>query len=273
MKSVITVIKEQIEYFYLIRRLSLYELKSQNRNNYLGMAWEIISPAIQILIYWFVFSTLRTRGAVEVGEENVPFFAWLLAAFFLWIFFYQSTIQGSKSIYTRLRMLSKMNFPMSIIPNFVIFSRFYVHLVMLGITIAILQFFGYFVNIYYLQLLYFIFASFCLFFAISLITSTLSTIIRDVHVFLNSTLRMMLYLSGVLWPLTLLSDFETLMNLMQLNPLHYLIEGYRYALFGVDWYFITYWKYTLFFWGLVIVLFLFGAKIHVKFRKHFIDYL
>ncbi|MFD1363686.1 ABC transporter permease [Lentibacillus salinarum] len=273
MKTALTVIREQIQHFYLIRRLSLYELKSHNRNNYLGMAWEVINPAIQVVIYWFVFSTLRERDPVYVGGVEVPFFAWLLAAFFLWIFFYQSTIQGSKSIYTRLRMLSKMNFPMSVIPNFVIFSKFYVHLFMLGVIIVIFQFAGYFLNIYYLQLVYFIFASFCLFFAISLITSTLSTIIRDVHMLLNSTLRMMLYLSGVLWPLSMLSEFNTLMNLMKLNPLYYLIEGYRYALFGVDWYFITHWEYTLFFWGLVIVLFLLGAKIHVKFRRHFIDFL
>ncbi|SFE11156.1 teichoic acid transport system permease protein [Lentibacillus persicus] len=273
MKSAITVIKEQIHYFYLVRRLSLFELKSQNNNNYLGMLWELISPAIQVTIYWFVFSTLRSREPVEVGGETVPFFPWLIAAFFLWIFFYQSTIQGSKSIYSRLRMLSKMNFPISVIPNYVIFSRFYVHLVLLGITIVIFQLVGYHASIYYLQLIYFIFAAFCLFFAVSLITSTLSTMIRDVHMFLTSTLRMMLYLSGVLWPLTLLSDFETLMNLMQLNPIYYLLQGYRHALFSVDWYFITHWEYTLFFWGVVTVLFLIGAKIHIKFRRHFIDYL
>src|SRR5690625_1527437 len=189
MKSAVTVIREQIDHFYLIRRLSLYELKSQNRNNYLGMAWEIINPSIQIMIYWFVFGTLRERAPIEVNGTELPFFPWLLAGFFLWIFFYQATIQGSKSIYTRLRMLSKMNFPMSVIPNYVIFSKFYIHLFMLAITMIIFQFMGYFANIYYLQLIYFIFAAFCLIYALSLITSTLSTIIRDVHMFLNSTLR------------------------------------------------------------------------------------
>ncbi|RKQ34309.1 ABC transporter permease [Oceanobacillus halophilus] len=273
MKSAITVLKEQINHFYLIRRLSLYELKSKNKNNYLGIAWEILNPSIQILIYWFVFGTLRDREPVSVGGAEVPFFYWLLAAFFLWIFFYQSTIQGSKSIYSRLRMLSKMNFPMSIIPSYVIFSQFYVHLFMLTITIIIFQFAGYYINIYYLQLIYFILAGLCLIFSISLITSTLSTIIRDVHMFLNSTLRMLLYLSGVLWPVTLLVDFPAIMNLMKLNPLYYIIEGYRTSFFGSEWYFITHWEYTLIFWGVVLVLFLIGAAMHVKFRRHFIDYL
>jgi len=268
------VIKEQINNFYLTRRLSLYELKSQNRNNYLGMAWEILNPAIQIMIYWFVFGTLRDRAPIEIGGVEVPFFSWLLAGFFLWIFFYQATIQGSKSIYTRLRMLSKMNFPMSVIPNIAIFSKFYIHVMMVVITIIIFQFMGFYINIYYFQLIYYIIAIFCLLYALSLITSTLSTIIRDIHMFLNSTLRMMLYLSGVLWPISNLTDeFPTLAQLMKLNPLYYLIEGYRSAFFGVEWYFIEHWQYTLYFWALVVVLFILGSILHVKFRRHFIDYL
>lgn len=273
MKSAIKVIKEQIDHFYLVRRLSFYEIKSQNKNNYLGIAWEVINPSIQLFIYWFVFGTILQRAPIEIEGVEVPFFPWLLSGFFLWIFFYQATIQGSRSIYTRLRMLSKMNFPMSVIPNFVIFSKFYIHLIMLAATVIYFQFIGYHMTIYYLQFVYFIFASFCLIFSISLITSTLSTIIRDVHMFLNATLRMLLYLSGVLWPITLLSDHPLIYKLMQLNPLLYLIEGYRYTYFGIDWYFITHWQYTLYFWALVIVLFLFGSMLHVKFRRHFIDFL
>src|SRR5699024_9861038 len=102
----------------------------------------------------------------------------------------------------------------------------------------------------------FIFATFALLFSLSLITSTLSTIIRDVHLLLNSTIRMLLYLSGVLWPLTLLEDFPTLMKIMMLNPVYYLIEGYRAAYFGSEWYFVTNWNLTLIFWGIVVILFI-----------------
>ncbi|MFD1172396.1 ABC transporter permease [Oceanobacillus picturae] len=273
MSGAVKVVKEQIENFYLIRRLSFYELRSQNENNYLGMSWEIINPGIQILIYWFVFGTLRSREPIEVSGVPVEFFDWLLAGFFLWIFFYQSTIQGSKSIYSRLKMLSKMNFPMSVIPSYVIFSQLYVHIIMVILTIIIFQFTGNYINIYYVQLFYFMFASICLIFALSLITSTLSTIIRDVHMFLNSTLRMLLYVSGVLWPIALLEDYKFIMDIMKLNPLFYLIEGYRSAFFTSNWYFITHWEYTLYFWGVVVILLLVGATLHLKFRKQFIDYL
>lgn len=272
MKSALNILKDQFQHFYLIRRLSFYEIKSKNKSNYLGMAWEIINPLIQILIYWFVFGSIRQRADIEVvpGVE-VPFILWMLGAFILWNFFYQSTIQGSKAIYSRLKMLSKMSFPMSVIPNIVIFSQFYVHLILLGIALILFNISGYYVTVFFLQIIYFMFASLCFIFPLALITSTISTIIRDFHMFLNATLRMVLYLSPILWQITILD--EPLPTILKLNPLYYLIEGYRASFFGTGWYFIEHWQYTVYFWAIVFVLFLVGSTLHMKFRRHFIDYL
>src|SRR5699024_12651830 len=54
---------------------------------------------------------------------------------------------------------------------------------------------------------------------------------------------------------------------------YYLIEGYRAALLGKEWYIVTHWELGLYFWGLVLVLMIIGSKLHVKFRNHLIDYL
>ena len=40
MKSMVMVLKEQISSLYLIKRLSIYQVKSTNNNNYLGLFWE-----------------------------------------------------------------------------------------------------------------------------------------------------------------------------------------------------------------------------------------
>ncbi|MCR2821418.1 ABC transporter permease [Lederbergia panacisoli] len=273
MKSALDILKEQFQHFYLIRRLSLYELKSANNNNYLGMAWEIINPLIHVAIYWFVFGFgIRQRAPMELQDGSaVPFLYWMLAGIILWFFFYQSVIQGSRSIYTRVKLLSKMNFPMSVIPNFVIFSRLYVHFIMVMITFIIFAFSGYKITIYYLQIIYFMFSTFAFLYALTLITSTLTTIIRDIQMFIQSSFRMLLYLSPILWTIDRLP--ESLQIIMKINPLYYLIEGYRSGFFGLGWYFIEHWQYTLYFWGLTIVLFLLGSSLHVKFKRHFIDYV
>lgn len=272
MKYMVNILKEQMQYSYLITRLSSYEMKTKNRSNFLGSLWEIINPLIQLFIYWFVFQNVRQHSNITLSNgAEVPYFYWLLIGFVFWMFFYKATIEGSNSIYTRIRMLSKMNFPMSIVPSFVIFSHFYVHLVMLCIGLILLQLGGFFMNIHYIELLYFIPATLFFIFSISLITSTASILARDAHMLLNALLRMFMYLSPVLWEIGDLGG--VIGTIAKLNPLYYLIEGYRAAFFGTEWYAVTHIEYTLYFWGITLFLFGIGATIHMKLRRHFVDFL
>ncbi|TCT19884.1 teichoic acid transport system permease protein [Melghiribacillus thermohalophilus] len=268
MKAAIIVLKEQIKYFYLIRRLSLYELKSTTTNNYLGMAWEIINPSIQIAIYWFVFGYgIRQHQPVE----GIPFFQWMLAGIVVWFLINQGILKGTKSIYSKIKILAKMNFPMSVIPNYVLFSQLYPHLLLLLIVIILLQLIGYPISIYYLQIPLYVFGVMSILFSITLITSTLATIAQDVQMFLQSIMRMLLYLSPILWPLSLLPDW--LQTVMKINPFYYIVEGYRHSLLGKGWFFIEEWSYSLYFWALVLILFTLGSYLHVKFRRHFVDFI
>ncbi len=145
MKSVIKIIKEQIESFYLIQRLAIFELKSTNNMNYLGLLWEVINPMIQIGIFWFVFG-YGIREGKAVGDT--PFLPWMLAGITVWFFANPAILQGTKSIHRRIKIIAKMNFPMSAIPSYVITAKLYQHFVLLGIIIVILHFFGYYVSIY-----------------------------------------------------------------------------------------------------------------------------
>lgn len=268
MKSVFKVLQEQIQYFYLVRRLSIYELRSMASGNYLGMAWEIINPAIQIAIYWFVFG-FGIRQREPVGD--IPYLQWMFAGILAWFFITQSVMKGSKSIFSKIKMLAKMNFPMSVIPSYVIFAQFYPHLILLGLGMLFLQFIGYPISIYYLQLPLYMIGLLAFLFSLVLITSTLTTIIRDVQMLLQSVMRMLLYLSPILWPPTILP--ESVQPYMMLNPFYYVIEGYRYSLLGEGWYFLENPIYTLYFCGVILITFIVGAYLHVKFRSQFIDFL
>lgn len=272
MSSIINVIKEQIDNFHLIRRLSTYELKATNRNNYLGILWEFINPGIQIAIYWFVFGYVQKRPYVEgTNGQDIPFFIWMLAGIVLWFFIYPAITQGSKSIYTRLRMVSRMNFPLSAIPSYVMLSLLYPQLLLMVAVMVIFQFIGYPISIYYIQLPYFLFATIIFLFALSLITSTIATIVRDFQMLLQSLMRVLLYITPILWPVHKLGD--TFKFIMKLNPVYYLIEGYRYALLGQGWFIIEHPAITIYFWVVVLLLLMIGSYMHVRFRRHFIDFL
>lgn len=268
MKSMLKVVQEQINSFYLIMRLSFFEVKSSNNNNYLGMLWELINPMIQIGIYWFVFG-FGIREGKDVGE--IPYIYWMLSGIVVWFFINPAILESSKSIYTRINFISKMSFPMSAIPSYVIMAKFVPNLVLTGIIAIILNFGGFYVSIYYIQLVYFMFACIVVIFAISLITSTLATIVRDVQMIVQAITRMLLYLTPLLWTPDKLPVI--IQKVMMLNPFYYIVEGYRAALLGTSWYMIDNLPYTLYFWGLVIILLMIGSFLHLKFRNHFVDYL
>ncbi|MBD8070554.1 ABC transporter permease [Bacillus sp. PS06] len=274
MKSLLIIFKEQINSIYLIQRLAVYEMKSSNKNNYLGILWEILNPMIQILIYWFVFGS-GIRGGKAVGD--IPFFQWMLAGIIVWFFVNPSILEGSKGIYKKLKMMSKMKFPMSVIPSYLVIANFYHHLMLVTIIIILLQFIGFPISIYMIQLPYFMLATVSLMISIVLITSTLTTIVRDVQMFIQAVMRMLLYLSPILWIPEVTPDSpqmtELILFIMKINPLFYIVEGYRSSLLGTGWYILEQPLYTLYFWCVILFLFWIGSYLHVKFRRHLIDFL
>lgn len=272
----ITIVKEQISSFYLILRLSAFELKSANTNNYLGRFWEILNPMIQLTIYWFVFGAGIRKGR-EVPMDNgidVPFFIWMVTGMIVWFFVNPAISASSRSIYSRIQLIAKMSFPMSAIPSFVIMANFYTHLILVAVVTVFLQFTDFKLSIYFLQLPYFMIATLLFLLSLALVTSTLSTIVRDVQQVVQSVLKMLLYLTPLLWQTDhLMINGIDFVFVLKLNPLYYIVEGYRAALLGTTWYPAEYPQLTLYFWITVVVLFFIGSVLHLKFRNRFVDYL
>ncbi|WHY91233.1 ABC transporter permease [Neobacillus cucumis] len=276
MKSMITVIKEQFSSLYLIFRLSAFELKSANTNNYLGRLWELINPMIQLGIYWFIFG-IGIRKGQEVTMQNgvhVPFFIWMVTGMILWFFVNPAISNSSKSIFSRIQIIAKMNFPMSVIPSYVIMANFYTHLMLVAVVTIILQFTQFKISLYFIQLPYFMLSTLIFLLTIALITSTLSTIVRDVYQLVHSILKMLLYVTPFLWHINkFIINGTDYSFLIKLNPFNYLVEGYRASLLGTSWYAWDNPQYTLYFWVITLVFFMIGSALHLKFRNRFVDYL
>jgi teichoic acid transport system permease protein len=267
MNSIKTVLYEQIINIQLIFRLAVFEVKGMYQIHYLGVLWQILNPAIQVSIYWFVFG-MGIRGGQPVGD--VPFFVWLLVGLIPWFFISPSIIQGSNSVYSKVNLVSKMNFPISVLPTIRIISNSF-QLGFMGLMLAIILVI-YQVNpgIYILQLPYYLFCLYIFLFSFTLLSSTITTLIRDYQMLLQSLMRMLLYLTPILWDTSKLPEiFE---NLLKLNPFFYIITGFRSTVFGEGWFFEDP-VYTLYFWVLTIVILYFGSRIHLKFRDSFVDYL
>lgn len=267
MSAIFTLVKEQILNINLIFRLSIYEIKAQYQMHYLGSVWQFLNPLVLVGVYWFVFG-LGIRGGSPIGDT--PFILWLITGLIPWLYISQTVGQASNSIHSKVAMVSKMNFPVSVLPTTKIFGNSLSFFMMLVITFCITLVFDRFSGVYLIQLPYYLICMYTLIYAITILTSTLSTIIRDVQNIVQAIMRLMFFLLPIVWNIESLP--ENFVTILKLNPFYYVIEGIRDSLIGGEWFFedIT---YTIYFWILTIIILLIGSTIHLKFRNKFVDYL
>lgn len=266
MKSIGTVITEIFQNMGIIHRLAINDLVVKNKDSALGILWLWINPAIQIAIYAVVFGQIRQNTPVE----NVAFFYWLLPGFIMWNYISNVVTLASRSILSKMGIVTKMKFPVSIIPAVVVLSEMYVHILMV-ITIAIvLVASGFPITIYWLQIPYYIFAATCFLYSLSLFNSALTTVIRDYQHIVYNVMRTLFFVTPIIFPANTMKGFLAL--ILKLNPFTYLLEGYRDAfVFGRRTIFMSF-RWGAYFWIIVIVLFIIGSILHIRMRKNLLDY-
>ncbi|AQP53108.1 Teichoic acid translocation permease TagG [Vagococcus penaei] len=273
MNDVKTVLLEQFQNFGITRRISKYEEKATYQSHYLGLIWQFLNPAIQIGIYYLVFGIGLSNGR---EEDGVPYIVWMLIGIIAWFFINSSILGGSNSIYKQVGMVSKMKFPVSILPTVNMASNFVSYRAMMVVLLATMFGFGVYPTIYWLQYLYYFFCMIAFLFAFGILNSTITVLVRDYHIMLQSVLRLLFYISGPIWNFSTNSMFKGrhawFIHILELNPIYYIINGFRDSFLSRAWF----WEkgtQTIFFWLIVMVLMIIGSHIHMKFRARFVDFI
>ncbi|GEK37483.1 MULTISPECIES: ABC transporter permease [Enterococcus] len=269
MNEVAIIIKEQLSNLGIIFRMSKYEEKATYQNNYLGLLWQILNPLIQVGIYYMVFG-LGVHGGRTIN--GVPYIIWMIIGISAWFFISPSIMQASNSIYKQVGLVSKMKFPVSVLPSISIAGQLtnYFWYMMIVITALLLN--GVYPTLYWLQYIYYFFSMLVFLYAFGIFNATITTLVRDYHVMLQSIFRLLFYISGAIWNFQTRNLPEGLVKILEINPLYYLIDGFRDSFLSREWF----WNkgtYGLIFWSTTLLLLLIGSHIHLKFRAKFVDYI
>nr|WGD93449.1 teichoic acids export ABC transporter permease subunit TagG [Bacillus subtilis] len=275
MNALVRIVKEQVTSFPLILRLASYETKSQYQMNYLGVLWQFLNPLIQMLAYWFVFGMgIRNSKPVITGIGEVPFIVWMLAGLIPWFFISPTILDGSNSVFKRINMVAKMNFPISSLPSVVIASNLFSYFVMMGVYVIVLLARGVYPSLHWIQYIYYLICMIVFMFSFSLFNSTISVLVRDYQFLPQAVTRLLFFLLPIFWNISerLGKNHPNLLPVLKLNPIFYLIEGFRNSFLDGKWFFQDM-KYTLYFWLFTFLLLLVGSILHMKFRDKFVDFL
>ena len=268
MKNLINIIKEHIEYRQQIFKLAKADLVKTYRGAALGWSWAIIKPTVTIFVYWFAFA-IGLRAGKDVN--GFPFFLWLIAGLIPWFYMNDMLTAGTDSIRKYSYLVTKMKFPVSTIPTFVSISKLIVNLILLVITILIFIGFGFTPDIYYLQLIFFIALSFIFWTIWALFSSLLAAISKDFANLVKSFVSAIFWLSGILWSPSNIS-IDWLRKLLNLNPVTYLVEGFRNTFINKIWF----WeqpKRLIYFLVIMLIMLVLAMWAYRKVRKEIPDVL
>ena len=268
MHTFVEIIKDHLQYKQQIFKLAKADLIKTYRGAALGWAWAIIKPAVTIFVYWFAFQ-IGIRSGKNV--EEFPFFLWLIAGLVPWFYINDMLVQGTESIRRYSYLVTKMKFPISTIPTFVSISKLLVNLFLIVVMIFIFIFMGYAPDIYIVQLPIYILLSFLMFTVFSLFASLLACMSKDFANLVKSLVTAVFWLSGIVWNVNTI-DIPWLKVLLKINPVTYLVEGFRNCFVHKVWIWESP-KTLLCFLAILIVLTVTAVVLYKKLRKEIPDVL
>ncbi len=269
MHSIAEILKDHIQYRQQIFKLAKADLIKTYRGAALGWAWAIIKPAVTIFVYWFTFQ-IGLRAGKNV--EGFPFFLWLISGVIPWFYMSDMITGGTECIRKYSYLVTKMKFPISTIPTFFSISKFMVHLVLLAVMIIIFIIMGYPPDIYLLQLPIYMLLSFLFFTTFSLFASLLACMSKDFSNLVKSLVTAVFWLSGIIWNINTLKDIPWLKALLKINPVTYLVEGYRNCFIHKTWIWESP-KTLIAFLAILVVLTIAAIWVYRRLRKEIADVL
>lgn len=251
----------------LIWKLAKNDFKSKHAGSYLGVVWAFVQPVVSVLVYWFVFTI---GGRAPSSQTGYPFVLWLIVGIVPWFFFADALGQGTSALLSYQYLVKKVVFKISILPIIKIISSFFVHVFLVAVTLILLVLNGYFPNVYWIQIIYFSFCAFLLVLGMSYITCSVVVFFRDLGQIISIVLQVGVWITPIMW------DIESLSRpwqiVFKLNPVYYLVDGYRMALLDRMWFWEHFYS-TAYFWIFTVVMFLFGALVFKRLKVHFADIL
>lgn len=271
LKSLRYVLKENFSNIYRIYCITRYELLADMRDSKLGLFWNFAHPLIQILTYWFAFGVVFNRKAITNYGVETPYILWMMGGMVVWFFISPCITNGCNSIFSKVNVITKMKFPVSILPATVVLKELFNHVCLMIILMVIFLFSGIHPTLQWLELIYYCFCAIIFSISLSMTTSVLNMLARDTRKLVLAMMRLLLYLTPILWNIKDLSHMPAWVGMvMKANPIYYVVQGYRDCFFyhkGMAFYHNS----MIVFWVITIALLLFGSYMMYKFKHKFID--
>lgn len=219
----------------LIWKLAKNDFKTRFAGSYLGIVWAFVQPVVTILVYWVVFEKgLNAKAEVLANGVEAPYVLWLTAGIVPWFYFSEALSNGTTALLEYNYLVKKVVFKISILPIIKIIAATFIHGFFVLFMLLLFMVHGYFPDAHTLQLIYFSFCLFVFVLGISYTTCSIVLFFRDLTQIIGIVLQVGMWATPILWKLSMVP--EQYQILFKLNPVFYIVNGYRSALLEKTWF-------------------------------------
>jgi teichoic acid transport system permease protein len=250
----------------LVNDLSKKDLQLKYYGSFLGVSWAFIHPVIMITILWFVFQV----GFKSIPVNNVPFIVWLVAGMVPWFYISEIMSSGTSAVTENTYLVKKIVFKTELLPLVKILTALKIHLFFIVMMLIIYLIYGYSFNLYNIQLLYYVCCSIVLSASIVYITASLNVFFKDTSQLMVMLTQFGFWITPIFWSLSLIPEKYEL--LIKINPVYYIVEGYRTSLFTHE-VILDHPNLMLYFWIVNLLMLTVGLLLFKKLKPHFADVL
>ena len=223
------------------------EVRGQYKRTFLGQLWSLANPLAQMVIYTFVFAFIFRAQPEPGNPSGLNVFAlWLMCGLLPWTFFATVVNRGMGSIVENAGLIQKVYFSRIVLPLSVVGSSAYNWVFEMGVLLAALLIYGSFIWPW-IPILIFAMALLAIFAAgLGMALSVANVHFRDTQYFVGIILNFWMYLTPIMYPITLIATQSnrigpllgtdlTLLDIYRWNPMGRFVEVFRNILYDNRW--------------------------------------
>jgi lipopolysaccharide transport system permease protein len=215
-------------YRELLFFLTWRDVKVRYKQTVLGAAWAILQPLLTMVVFSLFFGRLA-----GVPSDGVPYPIFSYAALVPWTFFANTLSQASNSLVMSGNMIKKVYFPRLVVPIAATMSGVVDFCLAFVVLLGMMFFFGIVPTLNVIWLPLFLLLALVTSLGVGLWLSAMNVQFRDVRYTLPFLTQFWLFATPIAYPSSLI-DNPILRAIYGINPMVGVVEGFRWALLGVD---------------------------------------
>jgi lipopolysaccharide transport system permease protein len=219
--------RELWEYRELIYFFIWRDIKVRYKQTVIGIAWAFIQPLVMALLFTVVFTQI---AGLQTG--NAPPMLFYYAALLPWNLFAKGLSEGSTSLVTNQRLITRVYFPRLILPISTVLSGLVDFAIGFGVLMGLLVYYGVWPTVAIVFLPLFVLIAVLSAMGVAFWLSAIDARYRDVRYVLPFFTQVLFFATVVIQLSNLSPAWRWVYSL---NPMAGVVEAFRWAILGEAW--------------------------------------